>query len=59
MRVENEYGGALWDDYQREDVPKLEDYLRKHSKGISTLAKFHIKKVHVSFYIFPFLFVNA
>jgi len=32
MKMENEYGGALWDNYQREDVPKLDEYLRKHSR---------------------------
>ncbi|XWS48572.1 hypothetical protein CRYUN_Cryun13aG0088300 [Craigia yunnanensis] len=45
---ENEHGGAVWDIFRREDVPKLTEYLWKHQKEF-----YHISNLPVNSVIHP------
>lgn len=43
---EEENGGAVWDIFRRQDVPKLEEYLKEHHKEFKHTLGSPVDQVH-------------
>lgn len=48
LRTESQSGGALWDIFRRQDVPKLREYLNRHWQEFK-----HINENHLSYVVDP------